>query len=206
MNVVILDLGVSNVQSLASALEFLGASYTVSSRGEDILGASHLILPGVGAFDAAMASIERQNIRGSIEHAVSVNRVPVLGVCLGMQILFESSEEGELPGLGLVKGGLKRLGHDLEQRFKVPHVGFAQTSGFDRTGLFADLDEPACFYFTHSYAVPASTATGNHAICRHAWNFVAAFQKDNICGAQFHPEKSQSAGLRVLSNFMKLMA
>ena len=130
--------------------------------------------------------------------------MPMLGVCLGMQLLCESSEEGCLPGLGLIPGRFVRLEPNAGKGVKVPHVGFSSVYGYAQTGLFKELGPKSHYYFTHSYALPALQGGCNVAHCDHSTPFVAAFQKENICGAQFHPEKSQSAGLRLMSNFLEL--
>ena len=129
---------------------------------------------------------------------------PLLGVCLGMQLLFDHSDEGVLPGIGLVAGVFKRLTPDPMRQRRVPHVGFSPIFGHRPVGLFENIGPVASFYFTHSYALSALDGADVVALCDHAQPFVAAFQRGNICGAQFHPEKSQSNGLRLLSNFLRL--
>ena len=200
MNVAVIDLGCGNIRSLRSALNFLGVSHQIVTDSVDIVSATHLVLPGVGAFDTAMAAMNRLGLYEPVRMAALSRRLPTLGVCLGMQLLFERSEEGDLPGLGLIEGESTRLTTNAESPYKVPHVGFASVSGYNESGLFAGLGPTAQFYFTHSYAV-SFTKDANVAMCDHARPFVAAFQIENICGAQFHPEKSQSTGLHLLSNF-----
>jgi glutamine amidotransferase len=204
MNVLVLDLGLGNIRSLTSALTFLGARHEVSADPAACAGASHLILPGVGAFDAAMTKIKEIGLAAPLLHEVRDNRKPLLGVCLGMQLLCEGSDEGVLPGLGLMPGHFRKLEADAGLRRKVPHVGFSAIRGYQHTGLFQGLEEPAHFYFTHSFALSPDGLDCNVGLCDHAKPFVAAFQRENICGAQFHPEKSQAAGLRLLSNFLEL--
>jgi imidazole glycerol-phosphate synthase subunit HisH len=204
MLVCVIDLGVSNIRSLTSALSFLGVVYRVTNRQEDLADATHVILPGVGAYDAAMRSISVLNLADALRHHALTRKLPLLGVCLGMQLLFEGSEEGELPGLCIMQGRFKLLQASAKSGSKVPHVGFSPVYDFQEVGLFSGFAEKPHFYFTHSFAMPSVAPQCNAARCDHAQPFVAAFQQDNVCGAQFHPEKSQSVGLRLLSNFIEL--
>lgn len=205
MNVAVIDLGVSNVRSLASALSYLGAHYSVGEDASVLEGATHAILPGVGAFDTAMQKIDESSLARPLRAFALERRFPLLGVCLGMQLLCESSEEGVRAGLGIARGRFRRLRTDGGSAHKVPHVGFSAVYGFESAGLFGQLLDEPHFYFTHSYALtPVGGSQGNYALCDHAEPFVAGFQQGNVCAVQFHPEKSQSAGLRLLSNFLEL--
>jgi glutamine amidotransferase len=204
MKVVVIDLELGNIQSLSAALSYLGVECEISSNAESIALASHLILPGVGAFDHAMEKVNSLLLYDSIyEHAV-INKKPILGICLGMQLLTSGSDEGSLKGLSLIDGYCVKMKAKPISGFKVPHVGFSSISGYKPKGLFSHLNETADFYFTHSFALPELPNNFNIAICNHLNSFVAAFQIDNLCGAQFHPEKSQSTGLRLISNFLEL--
>jgi glutamine amidotransferase len=204
MQVCVIDLGVSNIRSLTSALSFLGARHLVTNRSNDLLAATHVILPGVGAYDAAMQSINALNLSESLRHHALIRKLPILGVCLGMQLLFEGSEEGQLPGLGIMHGTFMKLLPSGTKGSKVPHVGFSPVYDFKDEGLFSGFGAHPHFYFTHSFAMPAVAPPCNVALCDHMQPFVAAFQLGNLCGAQFHPEKSQSTGLRLLSNFIEI--
>ncbi len=206
LHVVVLDMGTANIFSLSSALRFLGAPFVVTADPAEVPPASHLILPGVGAFDPAAAQLRDQGLLAPLRTHALVTRKPLLGVCLGMQLLFEGSEEGEREGTGLLPGRLARLRADGHGSHRVPHVGFAPVTGFTPTGLFDGLEDGAMFYFTHSYARMEAVDDTNMARCAHAEPFVAAVQRGNICGAQFHPEKSQANGLRLLANFLRLPA
>jgi imidazole glycerol-phosphate synthase subunit HisH len=204
MRVVVLDMGTANIFSLSSALGFLGVDFVVSSDPRVVRSATHVILPGVGAFDPASRQLHRQGLLEPIRHHALVSRRPLLGVCLGMQLLFEGSDEGVCPGTGLLPGWLGKLTSSQEGPFRVPHVGFAPIAGFAPNGLFDGLPQESMFYFTHSFARVGAIASSNVALCEHARPFVAAVQHGNICGAQFHPEKSQANGLRFLANFLRL--
>jgi imidazole glycerol-phosphate synthase subunit HisH len=202
MNVLVIDLECGNIRSLSSALTFLGAAHRIVADSTDFASASHVILPGVGAFDTAMQAIAARGLYEPLREHALARRRPLLGVCLGMQLLFEGSEEGACAGLGIMPGRCVELSGESDARHKVPHVGFAPVYGYEPTGLFNGLGDRAHFYFTHSYAVPSMTAVSNVAKCDHARPFVAAFEQGNVRGAQFHPEKSQSSGLRLISNFL----
>ena len=199
-----LDMGTANIFSLSSALRFLGVRFEVTSDASRIPGASHLILPGVGAFDPASRQLDGQGLLQPLRHFALSQRRPLLGVCLGMQLLFEGSAEGECAGTGLLPGRLVRLDAQAGGSYRVPHVGFASVSGFTPTGLFDGLAEGSMFYFTHSFGRRDPVPETNAAMCGHTFPFVAAVQRDNICGVQFHPEKSQANGLRLLANFLRL--
>ena len=204
--VVVLDMGTANIFSLSSALRFLGAPFVVTADPDRLADASHLILPGVGAYDPASRQLHDQGLLTPLTRFALEQRRPLLGVCLGMQLLFEGSAEGECAGTGLLPGRLVRLSADAGSRHRVPHVGFAPVSGFEPTGLFDGLAPDSMFYFTHSFARADAVPGTNAAICAHATPFIAAVQRDNICGVQFHPEKSQANGLRLLANFLRLSA
>jgi glutamine amidotransferase len=204
MNVQVIDLGIGNIQSLTSALGYLGVRHLVTSDPSTLDDASHAILPGVGSFDPAMESMGRLGFVERLRRFALEEAKPLIGVCLGMQLLGETSEEGRLPGLRLIAGRAVRLLPDSATHRKVPHVGFSSIDGYEVDGLFADIAAPSEFYFTHSYGMQTvDEQRGNLAWCRHTRPFVAGFQVGNICGVQFHPEKSQSTGLRLLSNFFE---
>jgi imidazole glycerol-phosphate synthase subunit HisH len=200
-NVVLVDLGIGNIRSLTAALSWLGAVHEVTTDPTVLDAASHVLLPGVGAFDAAMDRIDELGLRGPLRAAANGGK-PLLGVCLGMQLLFEESEEGAARGLGLAPGRVVRLEAARERGIKVPHVGFSPVYGHRSEGLFDGLGPIADFYFTHSYAAREISDDANAGFCDHACPFLAAFERGNLCGVQFHPEKSQSTGLALLSNFL----
>lgn len=204
MHVVVLDMGTANIFSLSSALRFLGVPFVVSAAPEAVASATHVILPGVGAFDPASRQLQAQGLLEPLRQHALVRGRPLLGVCLGMQLLFEGSDEGECVGTGLLPGRLGKLTPSPAGPYRVPHVGFAAIAGFQPTGLFDGLPQESMFYFTHSYARTGPLEAANVARCVHEVPFVAAVQHGNICGAQFHPEKSQANGLRLLANFLRL--
>lgn len=201
--VVVIDMGMGNIRSLVSALSFLGVDHLVSESADSLDDSTHIILPGVGAYDAAMGKLGDLSMIDPIRTHVLKRCKPILGICLGMQLMCSSSEEGQLPGLELVGGRFVRLKPNLKCEYKVPHVGFSEVRGYEPKGLFEGLGETSFFYFTHSFALAETQdAQFNSGYCEHTREFVAAFQHDVISAVQFHPEKSQSSGLRVLHNFL----
>jgi glutamine amidotransferase len=193
-----------NIGSVTRALSYLGIEYNLTRDLLEIEKASKLILPGVGSFAAASDGFVQGEMGKLIRHLVTEKSVPIFGFCLGMQLLAQYGEEmGETNGLGLIEGRVKKLRVD-SNLFAVPHMGWNDVS---QNGLrmFESVPEASCFYFVHSYEFlpedsrvkTAIVEYGNHQIC-------AAVEKDHIWGAQFHPEKSQSAGLQLLKNFEKV--
>ncbi len=196
--ITVVDLGIGNIGSLLSALRFLGAEHIVATDQSTVGAAGVLVLPGVGSFSAAVTQLDKFSLRGPIlEHAFSGR--PLLGVCVGMQLLLESSDEGEGAGLGLINGCCERLGRIYGS--KVPHVGFDSVHHPDASWLAASLGKTADYYFTHSYALRSSNSDRD-AWCHYDGGFVAVLDRWPVVGAQFHPEKSQTSGLRFLRDFV----
>lgn len=199
--VVIVDYGMGNICSIASAIEYLGLPSRCSSAHNEIIGADYLIMPGVGSFNLAMLSIRALGLVETLNDAVLSRKIPLLGVCLGMQLLAKSgTEDGGISGLGFIDGVVERF-NPAKERVKIPHVGFASTRIVNSTSpLFRDLPEEADFYYTHSYrmicAPESLLATGYNGE-----TFAAVVGKGNIFGTQFHPELSQTNGLKLLKNF-----
>jgi glutamine amidotransferase len=198
--IALIDYGAGNLTSVKKALTALQADFTVPSSVEACAQASGIIVPGVGHF-AATAALEGQWLQ-SIGAAVA-DGVPLLGICVGMQWLFEGSDEApDVAGLGVMKGRIARLDGDAEKRLKVPHVGWNALDFTRDARLLRGLDSGAQVYFTHSYAAPVTTEC--IAATTHANTFAAAVERDNIFGVQFHPEKSGDAGLQILRNFLAI--
>ena len=196
----VVDLGVGNLASLSSALNFLGAGFEITSSRDKMSVAQALVLPGVGSFDTAVERLDALDLREPIRQIIA-SGVPTLGICLGMQLLFSSSEEGRLSGLGVFPEPIVRLGRDPSS--KVPHVGFDTVRPDAGTWLESALGETPDFYFTHSYAAtdaPAGAALGR---CEYDGGFLAAIERWPVVGVQFHPEKSQSSGLAFLAAFVR---
>jgi glutamine amidotransferase len=206
MQVLILDIGIGNIKSLLSCLNFLGVNSLVSSKKEDMKISSHIILPGVGSYDSFLLNLKKRNLANEIIFQVKECNKPFLGICAGMQILGNISSEGSEKGLGLIDSDVTNLKNPIGALCqKVPNVGFREIYGFNKIGIFKNILDNAFFYFTHSFAFSKISVNSlNLAYTKHNLPFIAAFQKNNLCGVQFHPEKSQSNGLKILSNFLEL--
>ena len=203
--IVIIDYGMGNLFSIRVALDYLGAKSTISSDPDVVNDAAKLILPGVGSFHKAMNNIRACNLFEIITEAVTVRRRPILGICLGMQLLgLSSTEDGFCTGFGFVDTAVERFDGDACLGLKIPHVGFDTVTINERISkLFDGLGQHRDFYFTHSYRMACTAQPYAVGICSHGEQFIAAFEKDHICGTQFHPEKSQTNGLILLNNFIK---
>lgn len=202
--IVVIDYGMGNLGSILNMLKKIGAPAQVSSNADDIARASKLILPGVGAFDAGMKRLAELNLIDLLNDKALNQKTPTLGVCLGMQLLTRKSQEGVLPGLGWIAGETVRFHFDSQHaHLKIPHMGW-NTITLEKPGaLFAGLDSTARFYFVHSYHIVCECADDVVTTTEYGYAFVSALERDNIFGAQFHPEKSHKFGMRVLKNFVE---
>jgi len=199
--IVIIDYGMGNLFSVENALKSLGASVKISSRENDIVNAEKLILPGVGAFPDGMKNLQELGLIPFLEREVLEKKKPFLGICLGMQLLATEGEEHKLTrGLGWVAGRVRRFAVD-EDTFRIPHVGWNDVMPKSGQPLFQGIESPI-FYFVHSYHLVPDDQSVVAATCQYGETFVAAVKKENIFGTQFHPEKSQKNGLRLLENFL----
>lgn len=202
-HVTIVDYGNGNANSIKSALQELGVKSIYSSRAVDITNADSIILPGVGHHGTATTALRENGLIDALNEAVVVHRKPVLGICLGMQLMTEYSEEGGCNGLAWLKGQTKRITPKDRVHFKVPHVGWNTVSAEPSSILLSGInteDEP--FYFCHSFAIKDVKQSAVTSTVRYDQNYVALFEYHNIFGVQFHPEKSQESGLKLLKNFL----
>lgn len=202
----IVDYGMGNLFSVSKALERLGAEYFISSKKEDLLAADGLILPGVGAFRDAMARLNEEGLADMIKEYAQTGK-PLLGICLGMQLLFEDSEEnGFTEGLSLLPGSVRRfLGKTTTgETYKVPHMGWNKLEFIKQSPLLEGLEEDYV-YFVHSYFVNAADSDVLLAKASYHEEVSAVVGRDNIYGMQFHPEKSSKLGMALLNNFLKLV-
>jgi glutamine amidotransferase len=192
--------GVGNVRALAQIYERNGVPVTITDSPASLSEASHVILPGVGSFDWAMERLQRSGLRDTLDQIALVRRRPVLGVCVGMQMMMERSDEGTTPGLGWIPGEVRRMSA-VSGDEPLPHMGWNDVTPDDGDALFRGLESNATFYFLHSYHV--MPASGSMSIAR-AWyggEFVCAIRQHHLAGVQFHPEKSHDWGVRLLLNF-----
>ncbi|MBM3492370.1 MAG: imidazole glycerol phosphate synthase subunit HisH [Alphaproteobacteria bacterium] len=196
----VVDYGLSNVGAILNMLKKLGVPALASDRAEALERSEKLILPGVGAFDAAMARLRELDLLAFLERRVRREGVPFLGICLGMQVLAEASAEGGMAGLGWIAGRNVRLRRDGGAR--VPHMGWSDVALTADEPLFRHLPANSSrFYFVHSYCLEPADPACIVARCGYGGGFVAAVRLDNIRGVQFHPEKSHRFGLALLGNF-----
>ena len=202
MKLVIIDYGMGNVKSLSSVFKYLGVDdVLVSNNYNHIKAADKLILPGVGSFFIAMKRIIDFELDKTLKEVVLEEKKPILGICLGMQLLCNSSEEdGGSKGLGYVNAECKRF---PQKKIKIPHVGFNQVISNRNTKLFKGLKQKNDFYFTHSYRLETNNDI-RQSMCDHSEIFIASYEINNILGTQFHPELSQTNGIKLLKNFLEI--
>lgn len=200
MDILIIDYGMGNIASIKNAFDFLGVKCKLSNSSNDIMQAKKILLPGVGSFHKAMELIQGQEIDKFLHDAIA-NDSHILGICLGMQLLFESSTEDKFSsGLGFFESPVDKF---TEQDIKIPHVGFDNVNYQNNSILFDGLEQNLDFYFTHSYRVFEQSANAIHSFCDYGEGFVSSIEKGNVFGTQFHPEKSHINGLNLLKNFIK---
>jgi len=200
--IAIIDYGVGNLGSVEKAFHFIGQEAVVTSDKERILNSDAVVLPGVGAFADAMKSLNSAGMVDIVESVIKSNR-PFLGICLGMQLLFEYSEEGgkEVKGLGIFKGAVKQLPRNMN--LKVPHMGWNSLKVKENSYIFKNIQKPYV-YFVHSFYLDAEDKNIVAATADYGITFDAAIESGNICAVQFHPEKSGEVGLNILRNWAAL--
>jgi glutamine amidotransferase len=201
--VTIVDYGMGNLWSVANAFHYLGAETEVCENPKKIRNAEVLILPGVGSFLRAMVHLRATGLAEALKEAVFARKRKILGICLGMQLMAEKGmEDGESQGLGLIPGNVERFSPSVLGELKLPHIGFNRVTGNEQSRLFSQLRPAADFYFVHSFRLLPAISTGHFSLCHYGTDFLAAYEQENIYGVQFHPEKSQTNGLRLLQNFL----
>jgi len=201
--IVIIDYGVGNLFSLTSSLRAIGADVTVSSDAEVIRNADKLILPGVGAFEDAAAKLRDSGLAEVVKQVAAEGK-PLLGICLGMQLLFEKSYEyGEHEGLGILKGSIVPFADVLDKSYKIPHIGWNALHLEKDVPIFRYIEDGSYVYFVHSYYAP-ETVSSKAASAEYGITFSAAVAEGNVFGCQFHPEKSGKVGLAILRGFAEL--
>jgi glutamine amidotransferase len=200
MKLAIVDYGMGNIKSITSTLKFLSVEeIQVTKEFDELKNADKIILPGVGSFAKAMSKIIENKIDEKLYELVKKNKKPLLGICLGMQLLCKSStEDGFSKGLEFINADVTKF---EEINLKIPHVGFNQVSKNIDSILFQNICDNSDFYFTHSYKV-TSNENINQSLCHYGESFIAAFQVENIFATQFHPELSQNNGLELIKNFL----
>ena len=191
-----------NIFSVQKRLEKLNHEFIVSADPAVIANANRLILPGVGHFAVAMDNLRTSGLIEVLNRAVLIDKVPILGICLGMQLMCAFSEEGDCEGLGWFDAKVVKFKFEDTLRFKVPHTGWNQIHISKKSQLMIDIPEGSYFYFVHSYFLKLNEETDQLNFTSHEYNFTSAIEKENIYGVQYHPEKSHDIGLQLLKNFI----
>ncbi len=202
MNVVIVDYGLGNLWSVKNAIQYIGHNVSISSKTDQILKADFLVLPGVGSFGAGMKNLHSCNLIEVLHLAVEERQIPILGICLGMQLLADKSEESPgIQGLGLIPGEILKF---VKKSLRLPHMGFNNVEAKDYNNkIFKNIRKASDFYFVHSYYFSPENHNNTIAKTKYGIDFASIVKKNNITGVQFHPEKSQSNGIILLSNILK---
>jgi glutamine amidotransferase len=198
--ITIIDYGLGNIKAFLNIYRKLNIPTVVATTAAQIDQASKLILPGVGSFDYAMARLNASGMRVSLDKAVLEKKTPVLGICVGMQMLSASSDEGELPGLGWIDGTVKKFTLN-ENATILPHMGWNDVKSVKSSPLFLGIEEFSLFYFLHSYYFVCTNRENILCESQYGINFTCAVAQNNVYGVQFHPEKSHNLGVQLLKNF-----
>jgi glutamine amidotransferase len=202
--IVIVDYGMGNTNSVKKQVEKTTESVIISRKKEDILSATKLILPGVGHFKSAMDNLKSYDLIDTLNIAVLEQKKPILGICLGMQLMTTYSEEGNLKGLSWIDGTIKKFDFEDKANFKRPHMGWNQTKHHKQSALLKDINENSEYYFVHSFYMVSNDSADVLCSTKYELEFTSAFEKNNIFGVQFHPEKSHSSGKQMIKNFIQL--
>lgn len=207
LQVAIVDYGMGNLRSVANAFKAVAPSISiaVTSDAEQIAQAERVVFPGQGAMPDCIRELDARHLRQSVLGATQ--QKPFLGICIGLQMLFEHSEEGDVPGLGVYPGEVKRFPHERMvdvhgAKLKVPHMGWSQVHQTQVHAMWAEIPDQARFYYVHSYYVAPDDASLTAATTAYPFDFTGAIARDNVFAVQFHPEKSANAGLQLLRNFV----
>jgi imidazole glycerol-phosphate synthase subunit HisH len=202
-DVTLVHYGLGNIQAFAHIYQRLDIAVDVAETSERVAAAKRLILPGVGAFDWAMARLDKSGLRAALDEAVLRRSVPVLGVCVGMQMMAKSSDEGLAPGLGWISAKVERLFKEVGAHRPLPHMGWNDVIPKSTACLFAGIEEPR-FYHLHSYYMVPEDESEILATADYGGAFATAVRKGNVFGTQFHPEKSHQWGIDLLDNFARM--
>jgi glutamine amidotransferase len=203
MTIAVIDFGMGNIGSIRNMLKFVGAPYVLTNDRHEIAQCDKILLPGVGHFGLAMENLARRDLVRPLQDFVQDRRMPILGICLGMQLMCSSSEEGGVPGLGYIEAEVRRFAGPAETGVKVPHMGWSDVEFAKRSVLTEHLGDRARFYFVHSYYVTCRDPGDVLASTNYGITFASAFVRGNIAGVQFHPEKSHKYGIQLFRNFVE---
>ena len=198
--IVIVDYGMGNLGSIANMIKKVGYKSIITSDLKELKKATKLILPGVGSFDNGMRNLKELGMIEVLNQKVLIEKTPVLGICLGMQLMTKSSEEGKLSGLGWIDAETKKFVSDT---LKIPHMGWNIIKHQKNSQLFDEIEREKRFYFVHSYCVSCNQEADILTNTNYIQDFVSSFEKENIVGVQFHPEKSHKFGMNLIKNFVE---
>ena len=202
--ITIIDYGVGNIKSIQNMLKKISAPSFITNDIKKIAQATHIILPGVGHFDHGMKKLIESGLLEILSKKVLIEKVPILGICLGAQLLTRGSEEGDCEGLGWIDADtIKFDTSKLTDNLKIPHMGWSDVSIINEVKLFSNMPKECRFYFVHSYHIKCDNVKDIAVTTEHGYQFTAGVIKDNIIGMQFHPEKSHKFGMQLLRNFAK---
>jgi glutamine amidotransferase len=205
MTISIINYGCGNIGSVVNMLKHIGVDVEVITESEQVKKATKFILPGVGKWDAGVQSLKESGVLSALEERVLNDKVPLLGICLGMQLLLNTSEEGQLPGLGWIDGTVKTFDFkhfdSIAKRLAVPHMGWNSVEKFHKCPLTESLTDESKFYFVHSFYVEVEDRKNILLRTHYGHDFTSGIRKENIYGLQFHPEKSHKHGMNVMKSF-----
>jgi glutamine amidotransferase len=203
--IAIINYGLGNLTSIQNMCKRLGIDAVITQDPDVICKASKLILPGVGHFKRGMENLEASGLKGLLNELVLQQKKPILGICLGAQLMTKHSEEGNVDGLGWVDAVTVRFDQSKINGLKVPHMGWSEINLTDQNPLWSNVPEEPRFYFVHTYHFLFDDKSEISALSTHSYEFACAFHKENIFGTQFHPEKSHKFGMKVLENFNNMV-
>jgi len=201
--ITIIDYGMGNLGSIVNMIKKIGYKSEITNDISIIETAEKLILPGVGSFDRAMNNLEELNLIDVLKTKVIKEKTPILGICLGMQLMANNSEEGNKNGLGFINGDVKKFSFNEKNKLKIPHMGWNLIDPQKENPLLVDLNNQSRFYFVHSYYVECKNTEDILTTTNYGFPFVSSFARENIMGVQFHPEKSHKFGMKLLKNFIE---
>lgn len=202
--IIVIDYKTGNVGAVFNMINRIGIDAKISSSSDEIAKADKLILPGVGSFDNAMKNLYDMDLLSILNRRVLEDEIPILGICLGMQLMTKTSQEGKMPGIGWVDAETVRFKFDSDSSRKIPHMGWNSIRIIRNNALFNEVDQNFKFYFAHSYHVLCNNEKHILAKTCYEYEFVSIFNSNNIFGVQFHPEKSHRFGKKILENFFEL--
>lgn len=202
--ILVINYNMGNIGSIAKKIQRIGSSVLVSSKPDDIITASKIILPGVGHFQKAIENLKQLQLLDALNEAILIRKIPILGICLGMQLMARHSEEGNVEGLGWFDADVVRFRISDQLKYKVPHMGWNNAMIENESPIFKGISQDAMYYFVHSYHIKCKNKEDILATTEYEYSFTSAIQNGNIFGVQFHPEKSHDWGEQIFKNFAEL--